>query len=535
MLDGLRHDLVHAVRRLRRSPGSALVAVGTLAIGIGATTAIFSFVDGVLLRPLAYRDAGGLVALFAHETSKGNKRAPTSPADFLAWKGASRTLQELTAAHPWSPVLTGRGDAEELSGLKATPGLFDLLGVSPLVGRTFHPEGGELEVVLGHALWQRRFGGDRAIVGQSLVLDGKSYVVAGVMPPGFRFPPFWAANAELWTPLDFTAEQAGRHERFVRVFGRLRPGETLAAARAEMEVVGERLAREWPLTNADVRVNVEALQEPVVSGIRPALVVLAGAVALVLLIACANVASLLLAQGIAREKEAAVRAALGAGRARLVGQDLAESVVLSLAGGIAGLLLARVAVAQFELLAPAGLPRLEEIAVDGRVAVFALALCLLTGIVSGLLPALRAARPSLVPSLKQGERLAGAGRHRLHDLLVVAEFAMAVVLLVGAALLAKSFLRLQRPDTGFRAEGLLTVTVSLSGSPRANGDRRPAFLSELLDDVRALPGVESASFVNHVPIGGDTWGTRFEVEGRPRPDPARLPYAVVRTASPVFM
>ncbi|HSD29528.1 MAG TPA: FtsX-like permease family protein, partial [Vicinamibacteria bacterium] len=255
----------------------------------------------------------------------------------------------------------------------------------------------------------------------------------------------------------------------------------------------------------------------------------------VLLIACANVASLLLAQGVAREKEAAIRAALGASRARLVAQGLAESLVLSLAGGISGLLLARAAVAQVDELRPAGLPRLEEIAVDARVAAFSLALCLLTAVVSGLLPALRAARPSLVPSLKQGERLAGAGRHRLHDVLVVAEFAMAVVLLVGAALLAKSFLRLQRPDTGFRAEGLLTVTVSLSGSPRANGDRRPAFLSGLLDDVGALPGVESAAFVNHVPIGGDTWGTRFEVEGRPSPDPARLPYAVMRTASPGYL
>jgi putative ABC transport system permease protein len=535
MIEALRQDLAHGARRLRRSPGSALIAIATLAVGIGATTAIFSVVDGVLLRPLAYREPDRLVAVFAHETSKGNERAPTAPADFLAWQQASRTVQELTAAQPWSPVLTGRGEAQELRGLKATPGLFDLLGVPPLVGGTFLPEGGERQVVLGHGLWQRRFGGDLGVVGQSLVLDEKSYVVAGVMPPRFRFPPFWATDAELWTPLVFTAEQAARHERFLRVFGRLRPGETLAGARAEMEVVGERLAREWPLTNADVRVNVEALREPVVSGVRPALLVLAGAVALVLLIACANVTSLLLAQGIAREKEVAVRAALGASRARLVGQGLAESLVLSLAGGIAGLLLARVAVAQAERLGPAGLPRLEEIAVDGRVAAFALALCLLTGIVSGLLPAVRSARPSLAPSLKQGERLAGAGRSRLHDVLVVGEFAMAVVLLVGAALLAKSFLRLQRPETGFRAEGLLTVTVSLSGSPRASGERRPAFLSELREGVAALPGVEGAAFVNHVPIGGDTWGTRYQVFGRPSPDPARIPYAVMRTASPGYL
>jgi putative ABC transport system permease protein len=535
VLEGLRQDLTQAVRRLRRSPGFALIAVATLAIGIGATTAIFSVVDAVLLRPLAYRDAGGLVALFALEASRGERRAPTSPADFLEWRKGSRTLQDLTAAHPWSPVLTGRGDAEELPGLKATPSLFGLLGVPPLLGRAFADAPGELQVVLGHAVWQRRFGGDPGVVGQSLVLDGRSYVVAGVMPPGFRFPPFWATEAELWTPLVFTREQETGHQRFLRVFGRLRPGETLAAARAEMDVVGERLAREWPRSNADVRVNVEALQEPVVSRVRPALLVLAGAVSLVLLIACANVASLLLAQGVAREKDAAVRAALGASRARLVGQGLAESVVLSLAGGLSGLLLARLAVAQVDRLGPARLPRVEEIAVDGRVAAFALALCLLTGIVSGLLPALRASRPSLVPSLKLGERLAGGARHRLHDLLVIAEFAMAVVLLVGAGLLAKSFLRLQRPETGFRAEGLLTVTLSLSGSPRADGDRRPAFLSELLDEVGTLPGVEKAAFVNHVPIGGDTWRTRLSVDGRPSPDPALTPQAVMRTASPGYL
>jgi putative ABC transport system permease protein len=535
MLDAARQHLSWTFRRLRQAPGFTLLAVATLAVGIGATTAIFSVVDGVLLRPLAYGEPGRLVAVFAHETSRGDRRAPTSPADFLEWKSAVHTIQGLTAAYPWSPVLTGRGDAEEMHGLKATPGLFDLLGVPPLAGRTFLPEGGELQVVLGHSLWRRRFGGDPGIVGQSVVLDGRSYVVAGVMPAGFRFPPFWASDAELWTPLVLTPQDEARHERFLRVFGRLRPGETLAAARAEMDVVGERLAREWPATNADVRTNVESLQEPVVSGVRPALLVLAGAVALVLLIACANVASLLLARGVAREKEAAVRAALGASQARLVAEGLAESLVLALAGGSLGLLLARAAVARVEWLAPAGLPRIEDVAVDARVAAFALVLCLLTATLSGLLPALRAARPSLVPSLKQGERLAGAGRHRLHDALVVAEFAMALVLLVGAALLARSFLRLQRPDTGFRAEGLLTVTVSLSGSPRTDLDRRPGFLAGLLDDVRALPGVDRAALVNHVPIGGDTWRTRFEVEGRPRPDPARLPSAVMRTVSAGYL
>jgi putative ABC transport system permease protein len=532
MIDTLRQDLTQALRRLRQSPGFALVAISTLAIGIGATSAIFSVVDGVLLRPLAYRDASGLIAVFANETRRDGRRNPTSPADFLEWKKASRALDQLTAAHPWSPVLTGRGYAEELPALKATPGLFDLLGVPPALGRVFQGPEDEYQVVLGHSLWQRRFGGDPAIVGQSLVLDGRSYLVAAVMPPGFRFPPFWVTGAEMWVPLVLGAGHEADHQHFLRVFGRLRPASTLAEAQAEMDVIGARLASQWPETNAAVGVNVEALQEPVVSRARPALLVLAGAVALVLLIACANVTSLLLAQGLAREKEAAIRAALGASRARLVRQGLLESVALSMAGGISGLALARLGVTALSGMESIALPRIEEIAVDGRVAAFSLALALVTGVVSGLVPAVRASRPALVPSLKQGERLAtGRGRHRLHDLLVVGEFAMAVVLLVGAGLLIRSFLLLQRPDTGFRSEGLLSVTLSLSGSTRAEGERRPTFLTELEGAVRALPGVEGAAFVNHVPIGGDTWGTGFTVEGRPVPAPADVPRAVMRTAT----
>ncbi|HEX9186089.1 MAG TPA: ADOP family duplicated permease, partial [Vicinamibacteria bacterium] len=535
MVDSLRQDLEHGLRRLRQAPGFTLVAVATLALGIGATTAIFGVVDGVLLRPLPYRAPDRLLALFAHETARDERRSPTSPADFLEWRRTSRTIEGLTAAHPWSPVLTGRGHAEELRGLRATPGLFELLGVAPILGLPFAGDAGEDQVVLGHALWERRFGGDPGIVGQSLVLDGRSYRVAAVMPPLFRFPPFWT-EAELWVPLAFTEEQQAGHQRFLRVFGRLRPGATLEEARAEMKVVGERLAAEWPRSNADVRVNVEALHEPVVSRARPALLVLGGAVVLVLLIACANVASLLLVQGFAREKEAAIRTALGASRARIVRERLAESVALALLGGLLGLGLARLAVRALAAAGPIGLPRVGEIAVDGRVAAFALALSVLAGFVAGLLPALRSSRPSLAPALKEGARLAGAGsRHRLHDLLVVGEFALALVLLVGAALLAQSFARLQRPDTGFRAEGLLTVGLSLSGSPRAEGVRRPAALAEIEEAVRGLPGVEGAAFVNHVPIGGDTWRTGFAVEGRPPADPADPPRAVMRTVSAGYL
>ena len=532
MMDAFRSEVAQAARRLGRAPGVALVAVLTLAVGIGATSAVFSVVDNVLLRPLAYRDAPRLVALFEHETKKGETRNPTSPADFEEWKRSSRALESMTAAHPWSPVLTGRGAPEEMPALKATPALFDLLGVAPALGRAFGEGGAGNEVVLSHALWTRRFGADPTVVGQSITLDGRSYVVSAVMPRGFRFPPFWATGAELWVPLVFGPEQQGSHDGFLRVFGRLRPGATLAQARAEMDVVARRLAAEWPRTNAAAAVTVEPLQEPVVSRSRPALLLLAGAVALVLLIACANVANLLLAQGLAREKETAVRAALGASRGRLVRQWLVEAAAIAAPAGLLGLLLARAGVALLPRWAPAGLPRLDEIAVDARVAAFTLALAVATALLAGLIPALRASRGDVAFALKPGARGGtGPARHRLHDGLVVAEMAMAVALLVGAGLLGRSFLRLLHPDTGFRADGLMTVSLSLSTSPQAARERRPAFLDAVLERVRAVPGVESAAFVNHLPIGGDTWRLGVAIEGRPAPDEADPPTAVVRTAT----
>ena len=325
----LLRDLRQGLRAVARRPGVAAVAVVTLALGIGANAAIFTVVNAVLLRPLPYREADRLVAAFAHDTRRGETRNPTSPADFLEWGRGSGALDRLTAAHPWSPVLTGRGRPEELPALNASPSLFDLLGVEPALGRVFHSASEEPQVVLSYGLWQRRFGADPGLIGQALVLDGKSYAVAGVMPPGFRFPPFWATAAELWAPLVFTAEAEASHGRFLRVFGRLRPGATLEQARAELGVVGRRLEVERPESNAGIAVNVEALQEPVVSRVRPALLVLAGSVAFVLLVACANVTSLLLAQGLSRGKEVAIRAALGASRSRLVRQWLAESLVLA--------------------------------------------------------------------------------------------------------------------------------------------------------------------------------------------------------------
>jgi len=510
----------------------ALTVVLTLALGIGANVAIFTVVDSVLLRPLAYRDAGRLVALFTHDVRRNTLRNPSSPADFLEWRRQSETLEGLTAAHPWSPVLTGRGQPEPIPALKATSGLFDLLGARASLGRAFAAEssGDTHVVVLSDRLWRSRFGADPAIVGQSLVLDGEPYTVAGVMPPGFEFPPFWATGAQIWVPLELTAEDESNHAAFLRVFARLRSGVTLADARADLDVVAARLAAARPDSRPDFAVNVEALREPVVSAARPALIALLGAVGLVLLIACANVASLLLAQGSSRQREVAVRVAVGADRRRLVTHLLAETVGLAGLGGAFGLGVASVAISVLRRIGPEGLPRLAEIGMDGRVVAFAVLLSLLTGIVSGLVPALRGSRVDVVTALKAGSRTGGGPGGPIHDLLVVGEFALTLVLLAGAGLMTRSVLKLLAPEPGFEASGLLTARVSMSASPVGEPERQGPFFEALLDRVRAVPGVDAVAIVNNVPIAGDTWSASFALEGQPY-DPEDPPSAVFRVAS----
>ncbi|HUG55374.1 MAG TPA: ABC transporter permease, partial [Vicinamibacteria bacterium] len=525
-------DVRYGVRSLARTPGFTAAAVVALALGMGATTAIFTVVDAVLLRPLPYRDPESLTVVLHRGIN------PVSPANFLDWRGQASTFAAMGAAEAWNPNLGGDGRAERVSAVRVTPEVLSLLGVPPQVGRALagggDEAGREQEVVLGYRLWQRRFAGDPSVAGRSITLDGRPYAVVGVMPRGFEFPPFWATGAELWAPLPLADRAANRQAQSLRLFARLAPGATLPQARAQVATITAGLEQEHPGTNRDVRVR--PLADVAVGNVRPALLVLLGSVAFVLLIACANVAHMLLARAAARHKEVALRAALGASRTRLLRQLLTESLVLAAAGGAAGLLVGWFALRALVAFAPAGLPRLEAISLDGRVLAVTVGVSLLTGVLFGLAPALQASRRDLLESLREGERgsTAGGGRRRLRRLLMGSELALALVLLVGAGLMIRTFAALRSIDPGFRSDHVLTAVVSLTGAKAGEPARRRAFYEEALDAVRALPGVVSASAINHLPLAGDTWGFGFHVEGQPLPAPGEGPGATYRVVLPGY-
>lgn len=530
--EDLVHDLRFATRLLGKSPGFTLVAVVTLALGIGASTAIFSVVNAVLLRPLAYHDPSRLVTLLHN----GNN--PVAVANYIDWRDQSRSFAAMGAADYWTPNLTGVDPPEHLWGLQVTESLLPLLGVPPLLGRLFLPgedlPGSEHEVILSYRLWQRRFAGDRNIVGKALTLNGEAYTVVGVMPEEFRFAPFWATRAELWVPDAFGDRIGSRGNNSLRVFARLKPGVTLGAARAEVAAITAQLEEKYPGTNRNVQVT--PLRENVVGRIEGPLLVLLGAVGFVLLIACANVAHMLLARAAARQKEIAVRTALGARRSRVVRQFLTESLLLASVGGAAGLLLAHWGMRSLVALSPAQIPRLDSISLDARVLCFVCATTLLASVAFGLAPALRASSANLTEVLKEGGRGTGDGalRNRLRSFLVASEFALALMLAVGAGLMIRSFLLLQSIDPGFRPRNVLSMVVSVAGSREAEPHRRAIFYSQLLERVRAVPGVVSAGATNHLPLAGDIWGWPFSIEGRPRPRPGESPSGVYRVVMPGY-
>jgi len=528
----LLRDFRHAMRQWLKNPGFTAVAVITLALGIGANTAIFSVVNAILLRPLPYKDDSRLVVML----HKG--RNPVAPANFIDWRSQNHVFERMGAAEYWTPNLTGTDNPEKLWALHVTPDIFPILGVQPLLGRVFLPEeqeaGKEREVVLSYPLWQSHFGGDANVLGRSVVLSGEKYTVVGVMPREFKFAPFWATKTELWAPLALGARLTDRGGGSLRVFARLKPGVTLTNAQAEMTAITSRLEGEFPGTNQDLK--VVSLREKVVGNIRSALLVLLGAVAFVLLIACANVSHMLLARATTRQKEIALRSALGARRLDLFRQFLIESLLLALIGGALGLWLALCGVRFLLALGPADLPRVETVGVDGHALLFALITTLSAGLAFGMAPALRATGVNLSDALKEGERGSSEGlrRNRLRSLLVGSEFALAVVLLAGAGLMVRTFLALRHVDPGFDPHNLLSMVVGVAGTEEEAAGHTGNFYQQVLQRVNAVPGVQFASAINHLPLAGDDWGWPFHIEGRPLVPPGEGPVATYRVVFPGY-
>lgn len=529
-------DLRLAFRQLAKTPGFTLTALLTLALGIGACTAIFSVLNAVLLKPLPYREPDQLFTVM-------QRNGAEAPADFHDMRTQTHSFSLLAAAQGGGAVLTGADRPEDIRGLSVTEEMFDLLGVPAQLGRTFSradfADGAPPTVVISYALWQRRFGGQQDVIGRTVTLSGEATTIIGVMPPEFRFAPFWITNAEIWTR--YRVNPADRETASLRVFGRLKDGVTREQAQAEMTAFAQRQALAYPKARANRTIEVDSLHERAVGNVRPALFMLGGAVSLVLLIVCANVASLLLVRAAGRQRELAVCAALGASRARLIRRQLAECLWLALGGGLGGV---AVAFAGLNLLTRAltgqtdrfALPRLHEISPDATMLLVAVGLAALTTLAFGLLPALQSTKVDLYAALRDGGRgLAGGGRGaRLRAALIVAEVAVALVLLAGAGLFLRGFAKLSHIDPGFRTENALAFSVSTVGRPDLVGKPREQLYREIVRRLEALPGVTAVGAVNHLPLVGDTWGFRIWAEGAPLPERGKETAAIFRASWPGY-
>jgi putative ABC transport system permease protein len=537
-------DLRYGMRSLIKNPGFAAVAIITLALGIGANTAIFSVVNAVLLQAMPYGDPDKLVMVWGTDPNLGDdpdNMFPVVPADYYDWNTQNTVFEQIAASRDTQFSLTGMGDPELLVGYRFSSNFFQVAGVKPILGRTFTPEedrpGSDRVVVLSHHLWMRLFNGDREVLGKTMILSGNPYEIIGVMQPGFRHP---RGVAELWTPLALPADAATNRQASVcRVLARLKPNITIEQAQAEMGTLAARLAQENPGTNTSPGVKLISLREGQVGDVRPALLLLLGAVSFVLLIACANIANLLLARATARQKEIAVRTALGANRLRLFRQFLTESLLLSVIGGALGLLLAVWSTGPMLRMFPnnienISIPKVEAIPIDWRVLLFTLGAALLTGFIFGIVPALQASKADINLALKESGRTTSGGGSRLRNALVVSEIALSLMLLIGAGLLLKSFSELQRSNFGFKTDNVLTVQVILPQQKYSEPAKRLQFLNDSLQRIESLPGVQSVGATNFLPLTG-FWGTAtFTVEGQPLPEPGKEPVADNRIATPGY-
>jgi putative ABC transport system permease protein len=522
-MDSIIKDIRYGVRGLLKRPGFTVIALVALALGIGANTAIFSLVNAVILRPLPFPDPDRLVWVNGSLRNISNT-ASVSPPDFLDYRSQNKTFEQFAASGfaALAVNFTGSGEPERLMASAVTGNYFDLFGVAPAIGRGFTLEnekpGADQVTVLSHAFWQKRFAGDTDIVGKTITLDSKSYQILGVMPAGVSFPQ----SAELWIPLNFDGkpEMKWRKARFLRPYGRLKPGVTLTQAQADTDMIAAHLEEQFPDSNKGYSLSLVSLREQLVGGTRTTLFVLFGAVGFVLLIACANVANLLLVRAAARQKEIALRTALGASRMRIIRQMLTESLLLSILGGGLGALLAVWGVQLLVTLSANSLPATVNVTIDTTVLTFTFVISVLTGLLFGLAPALRTAKVGLIDSLKDGARgTEGTLRNRTRSLLVVFESAIAVVLLIGAGLLVRSLIALQSVDPGFDANNVLTVRIDITNKKYEGPGRLANFFEQLESRVSSLPGVQSVGLTTALPMSGQLTDIPYTVEGRPPVSP----------------
>src|SRR6266850_4868336 len=524
-METIWQDMRYALRMLLKAPSFSIVATIALALGIGANTAIFSVVNAVLLRPLPFTNSDQLMMVWETDATRGQVRGTASYPNFADWRDQNHVFERIASYHGNDFIMTGRGESTRLQGAVVNADLFPLLGAAPVIGRGFLPdedkpgESGRV-VILSQELYQKRFNSDPNVVNQSLVLNGTNYAIVGVMPRAFQFP-IQNEPVELWTTVALDREgktpitdQRGAH--YMNVIARLKPEVSKEQAQAEMTSISARLEQQYPDKNLHKSVRIEPALEAIVGDIRPALLILLGAVGCVLLIACANVANLLLARAMTRHKEMAIRSALGASRSRVVRQLLTESVLLSLAGGALGLVLALWWSDLLVALGKQNIPRALQVGLDWRVLAFTFVVSVLTGVVFGLVPALHSSKTELTETLKEGGRGSGEGarRNRIRGVLVVGELAIAVVLLVGAGLLIQSLWRLRQVSPGFSSQNVLTFVV---GVPEVKypTEKQAQFYEELTTRIKSLPGVSSASAVIPLPLSGDRFSISFETEGRP--------------------
>ncbi len=538
-LEAAARDLRYGARMLRLNPGFTAVAVATLALGIGANTAVFSALDAVLLKPLPYQDPDRLMMLWVDNPTfnLGIHELPPSQLDIMDWRRQANSFRSITAFNSSTLDLSAGGELKRVGAVEVTGNFFSTLGIAPALGRTFSPDeeqpGKDKVAVISYGLWQREFGGDPTLIGRSITLNNENRSVVGIMPPGFTFPhraempaPYGVARqTDTWIPAARDAQfwQDDVNRQFI-VIGRLKPGVTLARAQAEMETIGRRVAQERPATHTGWSNHLRPLALQVAGQARPVLFMLLGAVAFVLLIACANVANLLLCRSAARRKELAIRAAIGAGRARMIRQLLTESVALAALGGGLGLVLGRVGLRLLLAAAPANIPRLHEATFNGTVFAFSFVISLATGALFGLLPALKASKIDLGEALNStGRNNSAGGRARSFGGIVTAEVAIAVTLLVGAALMLQSFQRLLAVDTGFAKTGLCALDLTFRGARYDKGESRVAYFEQAIKRLTSLPGIRSVAATSHLPLGGTENVGYFLVEGAPEPAPGKEP------------